>query len=307
MFVTLRLRVGAVLAVVAAVLGSSPTRCPADAFPLVALPAVSIGGGLPSGYESSGAVWHTDLGKLFVVDDGGRVSSMNSDGTSVFNWTVAGNPDLEGISVADASSDFVYIGVEDPDSIMEFDTTTGLVTRTFDLTTWMTGPSNKGLEALTFVPDVSNPEGGLFYAGLQDDGKIYTFELKIATSSTSTSVTHEGTITPVTGRDDISGLHYDVDNEVLYAIFDTDDKLRAMEADGTLLIEWDLPGNDQEGVALEGTTLFIAEDYGSGSSPSGDVLRYSHFPAVPEPSTFVLSGMGALAFLAYAWRRRRQW
>ena len=156
---------------------------------------------------------------------------------------------------------------------------------------------------MTFVPDAGDPEGGLFYAGLQADGKIYTFRLEIATSSTSTKVTHVDTIVPVAGRTDISGLHYDVGNEVLYAIFDSDDKLRAMEADGTLLIEWDLPGSDQEGVTLEGTTLFIAEDYGPAG---GDVLKYSPFPAVPEPSTFALLSMGTLALLAYAWRRGRR-
>ena len=286
----------------AAVAGSwlaTPTM--ADPFPPVALPGVSIGSGLPSGYEPSGAVWHTDLGKFFTVDDGGRVSSMNSDGTSVFSWTLSGNPDLEGICVADASSDFIYVGVENPDSIAEFDIDTGSVTRTFDLTTWMTGPSNRGLEGLTFVPDAGNPEGGLFYAGLQNDGKIFTFELPITTSATSTTVTPVATIVPVAGRTDISGLHYDVDNEVLYASFDSVDKLRAMEADGTLLIEWDLPGSDQEGVALAGTTLFISED-----TVNGDILKYAPFPAVPEPSTFLLSAVGLLSIGVCAWCRRRE-
>jgi len=239
----------------------------ADPFPPAALPGTEIGGGLPSGYEPSGAVWHSGLDRLFTVSDNGLVTRMDRDGSDVFNWSVPG--DLEGITVADASSDFVYIGVEGPDSILEFDLTTGLVTRTFDLTPWMTGPSNRGLEALTFVPDADDPEGGLFYAGLQDDGRIYTFQLPIISSTTATTVTPVSTIVPVSGRDDISGLHYDPQEEVLFAAFDSSNRLRAMESDGTFLQEWDLVGNDQEGIAFAGRDLFVAEDVGK------EVWRYT--------------------------------
>lgn len=255
----------------------------ADIFPPTALPGVQIGGGLPAGFEPSGLVWHAGLEKLFAVNDNGTMSHMNADGTAVQSWSLS--VDLEGVSVADPGSDFVYVGVEQPDSIMEFDITTGLVTRVFDLTTWMTGPDNRGLEGLTFVPDASDPEGGLFYAGLQDDGKIYSFRLPIASSSSSTTVTRISTITPLAGRSDLSGLHYDVDSEALYAVFDSDNKLRAMEADGTFLAEWELPGGTQEGVTLAGGHLYIAED-------SGQIVDYWPFAGVPEPVTLILLAGG---------------
>ena len=178
----------------------------AESFPAEALPGTEIGGGLPGGYEPSGVVWHPGISKLLAVSDGGLVSAMNADGTSVDNWNVSG--DLEAISVTDPNSPFVYVGVEHPDSIVELNIDTDIVTRTFDLTPWMSGPSSRGLEALTFVPDPAGPEGGLFYAGLQEDGKIYSFRLPISSSSTVTTVTHLATITPVSGRTDLSGLHY---------------------------------------------------------------------------------------------------
>ena len=268
---------------------SSSVGFAADAFPAGALPGTPRGANVPSSYECSGAVWHTGLGQLFTVDDGGRVSKMNADGTSVETWNLPG--DLEGVCVADPGSDFIYVGVENADSIKEFNITTGLATRTFDLTTWMTGADNSGLEALTFVPDAGNPEGGLFYAGLQADGKIYSFQLPIVSSSSSTTVTPISTITPVAGRTDISGMHYDVDNDVLYAVFDGTDRLRAMQADGTFLVEWELPGNNQEGVTLASDHLYIAED-----DPAGDhVMDYSPFTPVPEPATLTLLVLGGLA------------
>jgi hypothetical protein len=247
--------------------GALDVAVAADPWP-GALPGTEIGQGLPAGYEPSGGAWHRRLNKFLTVSDGGIVSMMNFDGTGITNWTVPG--DLEGIAVADPASDFIYIGVENPDSIREFNIVTGQVTRTFDLTPWMQGPDNSGLEALEFIPDAAHPEGGVFYAGLQADGKIYKFNLPILSSTTATTVTFLGTITPVAGRADISGLDYDRDNQILYAVFDSANALRAMQVDGTFVAEWDLPGNDQEGIAVRACDLFIAED-------SGKVWRYD-FP-----------------------------
>ncbi len=238
-------------------------------FPAEALPGTEISSNWPSNFEPSGAAWHTGLERLLVALDDGFVASMDLDGSNLTSWAVGG--DLEGITVADPSSPFAYVGLENPDSILELNLNTGQVTRTFDLTSWMTGPSNLGLEALTFVPDPDSPEGGLFYAGLQYDGTIYSFRLPIASSSTATTVSYLSTFTPVGGRTDISGLHYDDRNEVLYAIFDISNRLRAMDANGTFLSEWTLAGQNQEGIAIAGDHLFITED-------SGDVVRYEPFP-----------------------------
>jgi len=275
---------------------AAPAVSAADPFPPEALPGVSVGGNLPPGYETSGVVWHTRLAQLFLVSDGGTVSSMDADGTGLTHWSPGG--DLEGITVAAPESDLVYLGVENPDAIREFSFATGAATRTFDLTPWMTGPANSGLEALTFVPDAANPEGGLFYAGLQADGRIFQFQLPIATSTTSTAVAHVGTIAALGGVTDISALHYDSAAGVLYAGYDSANLLRAMTPDGALLKEWALPGSNQEGLALDGDRLYVGEDYGSG----GDVILYTGFPGAPEPATLGLMSLGAVAII----RRRRR-
>ena len=267
----------------------------ADPFPPDALPGAQIGGGLPFGYECSGAAWHTGLEKLFTIHDGGTVSSLNADGTGVHNWSLPG--DLEGICVADPGSDFIYVGVENPDSIREFNVTTGSVTRTFDLTTWMTGPDNLGLEALTFVPDAGDPEGGLFYAGLQSEGKIYSFRLPLVSNPSSTTVTHVSTIAPASGRSDISGLHYDVDGRVLYTIYDSANRLRATKTDGTFLAEWQLPGSNQEGVTLAAGHLYIAEDYLN----SGQIVDYSPFPALSDSGIMTWDGTDGADWAGAHW------
>jgi hypothetical protein len=252
----------------------APAAQPAEPFPPAALPGVSVGGNLPSGYEVSGIVWHTRLHKLFVVSDSGKVASMNADGTGVVGWSPGG--DIEGITVARPQSDMVYLGIEDPDSIREFNVVTGQVTRTFTLTNWMKGDDSKGLEALTFVPDAADPEGGLFYAGLQATGEIFIFRLPIVSSTTSTAVTYIGTIPALNAVKDVSDMHYEASQGVLYAIYDTANLLRAMEPDGTLIGEWSLPDVDQEGITLKGVDLFIGQD-------SGGVYRHSPFAVFPQP------------------------
>lgn len=235
------------------------------------LPGIEIGSGLPAGYEPSGAVWHTQLDKFFTVWDNGMVSMMEHDGTNITNWNVDG--DLEGICVADLNSDFIYVGLEGPDDgIVEFNITTGQVTRFFDLTPWMQSVDpNLGLEALTFVPDTASSEGGYFYAGLQETGTIYAFELPIISSSTDTTVTLIDSIH--TGLPFISGIDYNTELGLLYAMWRFLPRLRLMLLDGTIVTEWNLPGDSQEGVALwAGLTpgqaqIFIAED-------NGEVWRY---------------------------------
>lgn len=270
----------------------------ADPFPTAALPGTSLNQSIPN-YEPSDLVWHSRLRRLFSVSDGSatissRVFSIADDGTGLAFWPVTG--DLEGICVADPASDFLYVGTEQPNQIKEFRISTGFVTRTFDLNPWMSGASGQGLEALTFVPDPGNAEGGTFYAGLQNDGSIYRFSLPILTSATSTTVSLLGSFNPVSGRSDLSGLDYDRAAGALYAIYDGPNLMRAMTTAGAFLKEWTLPGSSQEGVALRGSSLFIAED-------SGDIVLYAPFQPVPEPTCLLAAAL--MTATANAMRRRR--
>ncbi len=203
---------------------------------------------------------------------------MTDAGTELTHWVV--NQDLEAVTVAFPQSDFIYLGVEHPDSIYEFNVVEGRVTRIFDLTPWMDGPKNDGLEALTFVPDPVDPEGGLFYAGMQDTGRIFVFRLPISSSTDSTVITPVRSMLPLNDEKKISGMHYAPAQGVIYAIYDNADLLRVITPDGTLISQWDLPGDDQEGVALKGRELYLCEDYGGDGS---GVFCYAPFRVLPQP------------------------
>ncbi|MCC6451141.1 MAG: hypothetical protein IT574_11360 [Candidatus Aureabacteria bacterium] len=254
-----------------------------------------ITGDLPSTYEPSGIIWHDRLETLFLVHDKGWVARLESDGT--FDaWNVGG--DLEALAVADPSSDYLYLGVEQPnDSILEFRISTGTLTeKSWDLTPWMTGPSNSGLEALTFVPDGHHPygdgngqtrSGGLFYAGLQEDGtspydgRVYVFDVDLSTSGEVDYVVDFSPVSPPIK--DLSDMWYDTGTRTLYLLHDGANTVREMLTDNTLtdplLVEYALPGTGQEGVAFVRTSpaegyLYITDD------SLHKVIRYGGYPVL---------------------------
>ncbi|MBN2841702.1 MAG: SdiA-regulated domain-containing protein, partial [Sedimentisphaerales bacterium] len=137
----------------------------ASNFPASALPGVSLTNGTIDKKEFSGIAWHNSQQIFYLVSDNDYLTKMSAAGQILSHIPVDGN--MEAVTMIPGRNDFIYIGIEDPDSIYEYNINTNQITRVFDLTNWMDGPDNGGLEGLTFVPDSSNSEGGLFYAGMQ--------------------------------------------------------------------------------------------------------------------------------------------
>tara|TARA_Y100000310_G_scaffold345242_1_gene463054 strand:+ start:5033 stop:6304 length:1272 start_codon:yes stop_codon:yes gene_type:complete len=222
---------------------------------------------LSSGYEPSGAVWHDELEMLIIVGDDGDVSKLEADGSKAVTYHPGG--DLEGVTLV---GDYVYVVVENPDTIKEFSLDTGSFTgKQWTLTSWLTGSSNLGAEAITWLP-----EEELFAVGLQADGRIYLFDVNLDVGE---DVSYEGLIEPsVSGTrisSDISGLHYDGASETLFVVYDSWNILLEMQEDSgwETVASYSLAGSNQEGVAVDAEegVMWIAED-------SGDVLSYSSYP-----------------------------
>lgn len=234
------------------------------------LPGTAINQNLPSDVEPSGIVWHPRLNQLFVISDNGWLHKMNLDGTGVMSWFLGG--DLEAVTIADPATNFVYIANENVYWIHEFNFVTGQVTRTFDLSPWITAPANLGIEGLAFVNKAGHPEGGEFYVGMQGDCRILRFSLPVKTSWTSLTATYIATIAPVAGMSIIGDLNYDVTSDTLYVLYNGSNVIRAMRPDGAYIADWQAPLNYQEGIAVNPSNceIYIADD-------SGPVYRYSGF------------------------------
>ena len=221
---------------------------------------------------------------------------MDADGNNKTFWNVGG--DLEAVTIVDPNSNYIYVGIEHPDSIKEVDITTGKFTgKVWDLTQWLTGPDNSGLEALTFVPNgrhshEASPSGGLFYAGLQADGKIYLFDIDLAHSGIVTF--EDDVITPVSGRADISDMFYSNKTDTLYAIFDGANSLVEMAPDGAVLCDYalPLPNREQEGVVVVSPSPTLPAQIYIAQDAAPEVWKYDNFPVTHVVTLSISAGSG---------------
>ena len=130
-----------------------------------------------------------------------------------------------------------------------------------------------------FVADVSTDH--------LDDGPTFA-----ATSSTSAAVR----------------LHWDASDATLYTQYDSDGAANGFS--WTTLGSADLAGGKTGwdmpfGVGIRGVLEVAPGGTSSITISQGDEVKMDNFNAVPEPSSFTLLAIGALALLGYAWRRRR--
>ena len=277
------------------VAGASVASGATPAFPIAAASA-NVGTGLPSGAEPSGGAWHPRLGQIFVVSDNGVISRLNPNGVGTTNWSVAGN--WEGVAVANPNTNFIYVVDETTAIVKEFNFVTGSLTgRNFnlaaasgltsdDIDALKDGGDGTGVEALTFIPDATDPQGGVFWAGSQEKGYIYKFRLSL---SAGTTVTYLGKFSNWT-QTDLSGLEYDWTNNVVLAVWDSDNHIRVLTTQGVELFDWKEPTDttNEEGLAYNGSSLFISSD----DSSSHPVRRYDNF-------AFVLASFASGSYSAW--------
>ena len=159
---------------------------------------INIGTQLDPGYEPSGVVWHNRLQSLFVVWDNGYVTQMDLNG-NILHPSVFVGGDLEGITLVNDQSNYIYLLVEYPQKIVEFDIFTWTKTgKTWELQ-GMPGNSASGAEALTY-----NSDKGLFYVGSQFNGQIYVYNIDLSASGRPAN----SRIIQTGINYDLAGLHY---------------------------------------------------------------------------------------------------
>jgi hypothetical protein len=219
--------------------------------------------------DASGIVWHEGRQSLFIVRNAGTPSliEINTYGTVLHSWAVAG--DLEGITIAEDDS-YLYIGIEYPERIVEFNLDTGELTGKFwNLSSWMNGTVSDGLESLAY-------RNGYFLAGEQLDGKIYVFNVNL---SVSENVSHVETIIPYAPySSDISGIDYNSNTGLTYAIFDTSNALLELNSSNAIANHYTLPGSTQEGIAVKtNCTVHLADVY-IANDGDGTILKYTNYP-----------------------------
>lgn len=221
----------------------------------------------------SGIVYHSRRRTLFVVGDRGDINEIQMDGALVRGERIR-DADLEGITYV-PSSGLLYIAIEGEEKIIEVDPADFRVLREFkinrtfrDSTVLKAG--GDGIEAITFVPNSNHPEGGTFYIANQgfdlenQEDPSAIFELEVPLKSGSSRGGRAGIIRSISlNAIDLSGLYYDQRSDHLYAISGVGNTLFEITRNGEVLDTCLLPGDNQEGIALdESGFLYIAQDSG---------------------------------------------
>ncbi|MCA9375923.1 MAG: SdiA-regulated domain-containing protein [Candidatus Doudnabacteria bacterium] len=261
-------------------------------------------------YEPSGLLWNDVTRHLFTVSDDGKITRMQLDGTEqetrILSKAGVGR-DFEAITQVDPEASTVYIGLEHPDSILEYnwDTQT-FAEKQWDLTSVLTGANNQGLEGLTFVPNAFVPEvmepsasGGLFYAAVQrtpvpggdvrDDYLIYAFDIDL--SQSGQIVNWWGIPVPAgTPTNDVSDLSFNPATGLIYVLYDGPNRLVELTPAGEVVNDYeDVPTADQEGVVVLTDPPNERVDVYFASDSQKSISRVVDYPVVyPEPEREVV-------------------
>ena len=224
--------------------------------------------------EPSGITYHPVRRSLFIADDSGSIHEVNLHGTFIQTKRL-NELDIEGITM-DPRTGLLYAAVEGDETIIELEPETLAIQRKFRILRDFKGElllkkGGMGIEAIAFVPNTSHPEGGTFWVGNQSFSLKANAEPSVVCEvvvplRTETAAISEASIINAYKMNfiDISGLAYDPQDDVLVLISDTTNLLVEMSREGTILSKYLLPGDDQEGVALDGLGyMYIAQESGA--------------------------------------------
>ena len=242
-----------------------------QAFLDMILPCTWVGDIDPVGFnEPSGICWHTGRKSLFIIGDEGDICEIGTDGSLIRQGHIR-DADFEGIA-HDPASGLLYVAVEEAESILEVHPETYAVLREFEIPREVDGhirlgAGKEGIEAITFVPDVNHPNGGVFYVANQaftlsdeqDISAVFQVELPLRDPADRVRITayfEPGVI-------DLSGLCYDAGADVLLVISDATNTMMQYSRDHEMLRGYAFPGDNQEGIAVDPDGyLYIAQDSG---------------------------------------------
>jgi uncharacterized protein YjiK len=220
--------------------------------------------------EPSGICWHSQRKTLFVVGDEGDVCEIKTDGTLIKQKRIR-RADFEGIT-HDPSTGLLYIAVEGAESIIELNPETFEISREFALPRTLGGktllkPGGQGIEAITFIPDAANPEGGTFCVANQafsltdeqDISAIFVAELPLRSKTGRPKLISY--FTP--GVIDLSGLHYDPVSDHIFVISDECNVILEYSRSHRLLKSFAFPGDNQEGITVDDAEfMYVTQDSG---------------------------------------------
>src|SRR5262245_9777646 len=218
----------------------------------------------PGAKEPSGVCVHPGLGHLFVVGDEGSIIELDGSGNIVRAHSAKGN--LEDVA---AHTPTGWLGVldEQKSEILFYDPAALKWMKRYQLDRRAIlaqdpGRVNEGFEGLAFREEAGRPGGGIFYLVHQRDPAMVV-ALTIDVTGHSGAVGADAVVArwPLTGHGDLTAVTWSSALQRLLVVADKEDQLLVLRQDGTVEAQMPLPGQQQEGVALDPAgNLWVADD-----------------------------------------------
>jgi uncharacterized protein YjiK len=214
--------------------------------------------------EPSGVAFHPKSGHLFVIGDDGKLAELDTAGKVVRSVAFAGN--LEDVAVHTPSGDLIVLSEMNSELILwdpvgykerkrwRLDKNAVLGRNSAD--------SNQGFEGLAFRPEPSQPSGGMFYLTHQREPAAVVaiaFNLNRPAGALGADVVKGRW--ELSGYEDLTAITYVAEMDRLLVLSDAQDVIIVLRTDGTVERDVAVPGDQQEGLAVDGEgNVWIADD-----------------------------------------------
>jgi hypothetical protein len=239
---------------------------------------------------------------LWIDDSAGNIGTVDLTTQTV---TVIGNAGVVLTDIAFSPSGNLY--GNSFTNLYSVSTTTGVATNI-----GATGVTD--LNALVF-----GSNGTLYSAGAAPDTNLYTLNPStgaatslgsIGVSSAGDLAFHNGTLYLADTNGNLDSINLSpLSATVIGAFGSAFDASTYGLANGSNNVLYGIAGTEVFSVNTStgvGTAVFNYGGHGLGDANGAAVLTEAGFTPVPEPSTFVIAGLGALGFMVYTCRRRKQ-
>jgi uncharacterized protein YjiK len=246
--------------------------------------------------EPSGVVFHPGSGHLFVVGDEGTLAELDGDGRRIDARGVHGN--LEDVAVHGPSGDLVLLSEKSADLIL-YDPVARQEKRRWHMDAAAVlgeepGDRNQGFEGIAFRAEKGRRGGGLFYLAHQRTPAMLV-ALQYDPASPGGSLGADAVVArwSLEPHEDLTAVAYVPSLDRILVLTDKSDRIMVLTSNGRLESEVEVPGEQQEGLTMDGKgDVWLADDKDKSllRLPGGLRALEAHVkgttsPSAPKPQT----------------------
>ena len=214
--------------------------------------------------EPSGVAFHPGSGHLFVVGDEGTLAELDGDGRRIDARPVHGN--LEDVAVHGPSGNLILLSEKSGELIL-YDPVARQEKKRWKMDAAAVlgeepGDKNQGFEGIAFRAEKGKRGGGIFYLAHQRTPAMLV-AIQCDPAAPGGSLGAEAVIArwSLEPHEDLTAVTYVPSIDRILVLSDKSDRLLVLTANGSIESEVEVPGEQQEGLTVDGKgDVWVADD-----------------------------------------------